>query len=142
MLSRRDLIRLGAAGAGFAIIGLRKKRARAAPPPRASRVLVVYHEGGMRSSMAYNASTQATLNPWGFDRVSGVVKLGKVMTMSAASFNDDVSSWSALTSAKTVPPFGDVAATMALGGAADHAPGAARQGDHPDDSLRMGTGYY
>ena len=31
---------------------------------------------------------------------------------------------------------------VALVAAVDHAPGQSRAGDHPDDGLRMGTGYF
>lgn len=66
MLHRRSFLGLaGAAAAGLAFLP-RIKRARGdGPPPRARRVLVLHLNGGIRSSAAFLASTEARYNPYG-----------------------------------------------------------------------------
>src|SRR5262245_42397382 len=101
------------------------------------RVFLLLAEGGMRTTMAFNASTRPELNPWGvLERDIDGVRLGKVLT-SASSINHRASSWPSVSS---VPGIETVAALLAFIGATDHAPGLPRSGDHYDDGLRMATG--
>lgn len=136
---RRDFVKLAAAGtAGLGILGARRRSGRAAEPTRARRVLLVNADGGMRSTMAYHASTRRALNPWDVEGTFGAVQLGKVMVARLADL-PVLSTWPGV---PEIPSILDVAGQLSLLGGVDHAPGAFRAADHIDDVARMSTGYY
>jgi hypothetical protein len=139
---RRDFLRLAAAGAAFALVGLTRKGSPRAhgPTPRARRVLVLNAGGGLRTTAAFNASTRTALNPWGILATAGSLRLGDVLRADDAAVTYGAPSWPG---GGSVPPI-DVAATQfAIVAGCDHAPdGSPRAGDHTDDAPRMGTGYF
>ncbi len=139
-MRRRDLLKTAAAGAAFAVIGLRRKSSSAAEPSRARRVLILHAAGGLRSSAAFNASSIAQHNPWGVRARAGALKIGNVLRSDESAITYGAPSWGADV---TVPPIDEAATAFGLVAATDHAPNRGqRNGDHPDDSPRMVTGYY
>lgn len=139
-IRRRDFLRGAAAGTAVALIGLGRKSSRADGPPRARRVLILNASGGLRTTTAFNASTQTALNPWGMLGTVGALRLGAVLRGDESVVSYDAGSWPG---GGSVPPIDAAAAQLALIAAADHAPdGSPRAGDHTDDEPRMGTGYF
>ncbi len=136
---RRTFLKTAAVGAAFAIVGLRKKSARAAEPIRARRVFLLNAGGGLRSSAAFNASTETALNPWGVAGTFGVLKLGNLLTADLTGLTYAAPSWPG---APTIPSIHEAAKSFALVAAVDHSPGIPRAGDHTDDTPRMATGYF
>lgn len=68
-LSRRNLLRLGAAGAGLLVVRGALPNAHAGPKA-VKRILIINVAGGIRSSAAFNAAPEGTANwqahnPWG-----------------------------------------------------------------------------
>src|SRR5688500_7020964 len=113
---RRDFVKLAAAGtAGLGILGVRRRSGRAAEPTRARRVLVVNADGGMRSTMAYHASTRRALNPWGVEGTFGAIELGKVMVSRLA----DLPIFSTWPGVLEIPSIREVAGQLALIGGVD-----------------------
>lgn len=136
---RRDFVKLAAAGAAaFGVLGVRRKSARAQEPIRATQVLLVNADGGMRSTMAYDASNKMSLNPWAVEATLGALTLGKVMVSRLAEM-PTASSWPGVAA---IPSILDVAGQFSLVAGVDHAPGGFRAADHVDDMARMATGYY
>jgi hypothetical protein len=136
---RRDFVKLAAAGtAALGVLGVRRKSGRAQEPTRAARVLLVNADGGMRSTVAYNASTKRSLNPWNVEATLGALSLGKVMVSRLAAM-PTASSWPGVAA---IPGILDVAAQFSLVAGVDHVPGGFRAADHTDDLARMATGYY
>jgi hypothetical protein len=138
--SRRTFLKATAAAVGIGLVGLRRKSARAlVGTARARRVLVLNASGGLRTTAAFAASTRLELNPWGVLGTSGVIRLGRVLVADPGAVTHAAPSWPG---SPTVPGIAEAARSFALIGAVDHAPGQPRAGDHPDDSERMGTGYF
>jgi len=139
-IHRRDFLRTTAAGAAFALVGLSNKSGRADGPARARRLLLLNAGGGLRTTAAFNASTQQRLNPWGVRTQAGVLTLGNVLRGDDTAVTYNASSWPG---GGNVPAIDQAAASFALIAATDHAPdGSARAGDHTDDVPRMATGYF
>ncbi len=140
MMRRRDLLKLASAGTAAAVIGLRGRSSRAAEVPRARRVLLLNAGGGMRTTAAFNASTHISQNPWGLRATVGAIKLGTIMRASDAAVTYAAPSWG---TDVAVPPIDDAARAFALIAGTDHHPdGSFRAGDHNDETVRMGTGYF
>ncbi len=133
---RRTILAGALATAGALTLGSRRARA---DTPRFSRILVYNTSGGLRSTAAFNAKPQGDLNPWGVAGTSGVLTLGNLLTSVPAQLRYAAPSWPG---APTVPSIGAAAQSFAMVGGCDHSPGLYRQGDHPDDVPRMGTGYF
>jgi uncharacterized protein (DUF1501 family) len=126
--------------AGFALVGLTRKGARADGPPRARRVLILNAGGGLRTTAAFNASTRTALNPWGVLATAGALRLGKVLEADTSTITTATPSWPGGGSCPTIQ---QAATSFALIAACDHAPdGSSRAGDHTDDVPRMATGYF
>lgn len=138
-LTRRRFLGVSAAGAAFALVGLRRRSARGDGPARAKRLLVLVAEGGMRTTMAFNASSRVELNPWGVIAGPGALRLGRVLMEAPTSVAYAAPSWSG---APTVPDITQAARLMSVLQGLDHAPGQFRAGDHSDDGSRMGTGWF
>ena len=138
MTTRRDFLRATAAGAGLTLLGLTRRSARAEGPAKAKRLLVLYGNGGVRTTAAFNASSRTELNPWGVLGTFGALRLGNVLVSTPDIVSYDAPSWSD----GQVPGIEQVAPSLSMIAATDHAPGQPRAGDHPDDSERMGTGYF
>jgi uncharacterized protein (DUF1501 family) len=136
-LSRRTFLKATAAGAGVTLVGMTRKSARA-EEPKAKRLLVLYAGGGLRTTAAFNASTRTELNPWGVLGPAGALRLGNVLTSTPEVVRFDAPSWPD----GQVPGIEEAALSFSMIAATDHAPGQPRAGDHPDDSERMGTGYF
>jgi hypothetical protein len=100
---------------------------------------VLNASGGLRTTAAFAASTLNEYNPWGVAGTFGELKLGNLLTLDTSSVAFSAPSWPG---SPTVPGIEQVASQLSIIAAVDHAPGMARAGDHPDDSERMGTGYY
>ncbi len=137
MRTRRRSFLLGTA-ASLGVIGSVRRRARAAVPSF-ERLLVVNASGGLRSTAAFNAKPPGDANPWGIAGTSGALVLGNLLTSVPSMLRYDAPSWPG---APTVPSITVAAQSFALVGGCDHAPGLYRQGDHPDETPRMGTGYF
>jgi uncharacterized protein (DUF1501 family) len=135
--TRRQFLRSSAAA--IALVGLARKSSRADGPARARRVLIVNAGGGLRSTAAFNASSQINLNPWGVLGTFGALRLGNVLRSDETGISYAAPSWST----PVVPSIDQAAARFAVIAATDHAPdNSDRAGDHTDDEPRMGTGYY
>ncbi len=139
-ISRRHLLQATAAGTAAALIGLGRKSARGAGPARARRVLILNSSGGMRTTTAFHASPRTSLNPYGVLGQAGALRLGAVLRGDETDLTYAAPSWGA---GVTVPPIDEAARGFAVIAATDHVPdGSYRPGDHNDDGMRMGTGYY
>ena len=134
---RRDLLKAIGAGAALTLLGVTRKGARA-EPAKAKRLLVLYAGGGLRSTAAFNASPREELNPWGVLGNAGALRLGNILTSTPAAISNDAASWPD----PQVPDITEAAKSFSMIAATDHAPDLPRAGDHPDDSERMGTGYF
>lgn len=135
-IRRRQLLG-GALAAGGALV-LGGRRARAADP-LFSRLLVVNASGALRSTAAFNAKPQGDANPWGPAGTAGALTLGNLLTSVPADLRFAAPSWPG---APTVPGIATAAQSFAMIAGCDHSPGSYRQGDHPDETPRMGTGYF
>jgi uncharacterized protein (DUF1501 family) len=136
MLRRRQV--LGGALACGGVLALAGRHARAADP-KFSRLLVLNASGGLRSTAAFNAKPQGDANPWGVAGTAGELVLGNLLTSVPADLRYAAPSWAGGT---TVPSITAAAQSFAMIGGCDHSPGLHRQGDHPDETPRMGTGYF
>ena len=138
MRTRRRTFITAAAVASVGALAFTRRPARAAVPSF-SRLLVLNASGGLRSTAAFNAKPQGDANPWGVAGPAGELVLGNLLTSVPAMLRYDAPSWPG---APTVPDIAAAAQDFALVGGCDHSPGIYRQGDHPDETPRMGTGYF
>src|SRR5438105_203952 len=92
-LSRRRFLEVSAIGTAAALVGLPKKSARGDGPPRIRHLLVLVAEGGMRTTMAFNASSRIDLNPWGVIPNAGAMRLGRVLMAAPSSVAYAAPSW-------------------------------------------------
>jgi hypothetical protein len=139
MIGRRGFLKTVAAGSAAAVLCRARRSARADGTPRVKRILVLNAEGAMRNTMAFNASPLAELNPWGVIPASGAIRLGQVLMSEPSAVETRAPSWPG---SPVVPSIVEMSSALTLVAGVDHSPGQFRAGDHVDDGLRMGTGYF
>lgn len=140
-ITRRNLLKLAAAGTAVTLVGLPRKSGAAPAGQRFKRLVVLYVEGGWRCSMALKASANAALNPFGAPTAVGALKIGPVMMQSQNLVTYAAPSWPG---APTVPPLTDASIGGQLSVAHCHpAPLDADQldDDHSGTGKRVCTGY-
>jgi hypothetical protein len=148
-MNRRNFLGLGAFGLGAlaAHALLPSRRARAAPAPRAKRLLILHAGGGMRSSCLFNAHVAPQWNPFGAVAAGDLDASGKPLLASAQWGVGTVlvgdkkpialSQWGGA----TLPVVSQIADQIAVVASVDHDPTApAGDTNHFSATLRMCSG--
>jgi len=121
-ISRRELLKVTAAGSVLGLVGLNKRLAHAGNPSPAKRALLLYADGGLRSTAGFAASSKIELNPFGVLGTYGAFRLGKLFRGDDSVVSYDAPSWNGFLSQTgvKVPPIDVVAKSWALVAARDH----------------------